>query len=231
MDPATDDEDDADQGGAVAVGDLSAADDEFLDDWEELEEDMGPELSTGGVDWGEKALAVVQQLLDGDAAAEAGLQDIRLFSFRAIPSSKRLDIRLDKLTDQYGSPSLDDVAAFSRHFNAAYEAAVGEAAAGEIEVEVSSAGAERQVRVPAELERFAKLPMRVEYCLEEDKVDTKVLSFESHDAAAALTRWRLADVRVNRTGGKGRGLSRKQRDAVYELPLSAIRRVNLHIDF
>lgn len=63
------------------------------------------------------------------------------------------------------------------------------------------------------------------------QVDTKVLSFESHDAAAALTRWRLADVRVNRTGGKGRGLSRKQRDAVYELPLSAIRRVNLHIDF
>ena len=41
-------------------------------------------------------------------------------------------------TDQYGSPSLDDVAAFSRQFNAAYEAAVGEAAAGEIEVEVSS---------------------------------------------------------------------------------------------
>lgn len=47
---------------------------------------------------GEKALAVVQQLLDGSSAAEAGLQDIRLFSFRAIPSSKRLDIRLDKLT-------------------------------------------------------------------------------------------------------------------------------------
>lgn len=63
------------------------------------------------------------------------------------------------------------------------------------------------------------------------QVDVKVLSFESHDAAAALTRWRLADVRVNRTGGKGRGLSRKQRDAVFELSLSAIRRVNLHIDF
>lgn len=40
--------------------------------------------------------------------------------------------------DQYGSPSLDDVAAFSRQFNEAYEAAVGETAAGEIEVEVSS---------------------------------------------------------------------------------------------
>lgn len=228
---AGDEEEAAEQGEAVAIGDLSAADDEFLDDWEELEEQVGPELSTGGVEWGEKALAVVQQLLDGSSAAEAGLQDIRLFSFRAIPSSKRLDIRLDKLTDQYGSPSLDDVAAFSRQFNAAYEAAVGEAAAGEIEVEVSSPGAERQVRVPAELERFGELPMRVEYSLEGDKLDVKVLSFESHDAAAALTRWRLADVRANRTGGKGRGLSRKQRDTLFELPLSAIRRVNLHIDF
>ncbi|KAL4433703.1 hypothetical protein ABPG75_000144 [Micractinium tetrahymenae] len=230
----TEDDEEEDRGGAVAVGDLSAADDEYLEDWEELEEQVGPELSTGGVEWGEKALAVVQQLLGGAAAAGAGaegLQDIRLFSFRAIPSSKRLDIRLDKLTDQYGSPSLDDVAAFSRQFNAAFEAAIGEAAAGEIEIEVSSPGAERQVRVPAELERFAELPMRVEYSLEGDKVDVKVLTYESHDAAAALTRWRLADVRANRTGGKGRGLSRKQRDAVYELPLAAIKRVNLHIDF
>lgn len=40
--------------------------------------------------------------------------------------------------DQYGSPSLDDVAAFSRLFNEAYEAAVGEAVAGDVEVEVSS---------------------------------------------------------------------------------------------
>ena len=41
--------------------------------------------------------------------------------------------------DRYGSPTLDDIATFSRLFNAAYEAAVGEAAAGAIEIEVSSA--------------------------------------------------------------------------------------------
>lgn len=63
------------------------------------------------------------------------------------------------------------------------------------------------------------------------QVETKVLTFVEHDAAAAVTRWKLADVRVNRTGGKGRGLNRKQRDAVYELPQSTVRRVNLHIDF
>lgn len=74
---------------------------EGLEDWEELEDNVGPEVSTGGVEWGERALAVVQQLLAGGSAGEAAhaeLADIQLFSFRAIPSAKRLDIRLDKLT-------------------------------------------------------------------------------------------------------------------------------------
>ena len=159
---------------------------------------------------GEKALAVVQQLLSGDGSSrgsgDAGdgeaevdeLADIQLFSFRAIPSSRRLDIRIDKMTgavlgggpavmggrggraarscllrhhrcllllaigtcikdfpltssppaplpppppnpaDRYGSPTLTDVAAFSRAFTAAFEAAVGEEVAGGIELEVSS---------------------------------------------------------------------------------------------
>jgi len=63
------------------------------------------------------------------------------------------------------------------------------------------------------------------------QVDHKVLSFVELDAAAGVTRWKLADVRVNRTGGKGRGLNKKQRDTILDYPLSALRRVNLHIDF
>ena len=63
-----------------------------------------------------------------------------------------------------------------------------------------------------------------------------MLTFVELDAAAGVTRWRLADVRTNRQGGgggggKGRGLNRKQREAVVELPLAVLRRVNLHIDF
>jgi ribosome maturation factor RimP len=42
------------------------------------------------------------------------------------------------IADQYGSPSLEDVTTFSRLFNAAFEEAVGEAAAGDVEFEVSS---------------------------------------------------------------------------------------------
>lgn len=85
--------------GADAAGELVDADDEFLQELEELEENVGPELSTGGVEWGEKALAVVQLLLSN---SQSELRDIQLFSFRAIPSSKRLDIRLDKMTGAKG---------------------------------------------------------------------------------------------------------------------------------
>lgn len=73
-------------------------------------------------------------LLNGSPAA-AGC------SVRAVPPSTSLIcvIFYCPLADQYGSPTLDDIATFSRLFNAAYEAAVGEAAAGAVEIEVSSA--------------------------------------------------------------------------------------------
>ena len=37
------------------------------------------------------------------------LEGIELYLFRAIIPQKKLDIRLDKLTDLYGSPSIDDI--------------------------------------------------------------------------------------------------------------------------
>ena len=43
-----------------------------------------------------------------------------------------------QLEDQYGSPTLDEVSIFSRNFYSTLEAKVGEKAAGELSVEVSS---------------------------------------------------------------------------------------------
>ena len=75
-------------------------------------------------------------------------------------------------------------------------------------------------------------PLRASHLSSPPQVDTKVLTFVEHEAASAVTRWRLADVRVNRSAaGKGRGLNKKQRESIVELPLAAVRRVNLHIDF
>lgn len=66
----------------------------------------------------------------------------------------RLDIRLESMADKYGSPSLDDIERFSRELSQRLSALLGEEAAGSLEVEVSSPGAEREVEVPRDLERF-----------------------------------------------------------------------------
>ena len=127
------------------------------------------------------------------------MQNLELYLFRTIPSSKKVDIRLDKLTDVYGSPSIDDIERFSRSLyggtchrssgrgrergchtpphthtccsarprrrsllpTAVLDRELGVEAAGDISFEVSSPGAERNVLLPAELKRFAGLPLKV----------------------------------------------------------------------
>lgn len=37
------------------------------------------------------------------------MDGLELYLFRAIIAQKKLDIRLDKITDIYGSPSIDDI--------------------------------------------------------------------------------------------------------------------------
>lgn len=37
------------------------------------------------------------------------LDGVELYLFRAVVPMKKLDIRLDKVTDKYGSPSIDDI--------------------------------------------------------------------------------------------------------------------------
>jgi len=94
-------------------------------------------------------------------------------------------------------------------------------------------GAERQVKVPGELSRFAELPMEVEYHAPEGEggaSTVQILQFVGVAEAEGVSQWRLANVRANRTGGKGKPLNKKQRETVIEIKIDAIKRVNLHID-
>ena len=219
--------------------DFTEEDDEDIDvdDFEEEneEENYGMEISTGGTDWGQSILEAVQHLLSTDETLE-------IYSFRVSPRSKRVDIRLDKLTNKYGSPSLDEVGKFSRDLNVELEKNLGEEKAGEIEIEVSSPGAERLVRVPEEFERFGEMPMLVEYNGREGDVEERkktVLQFQEYiengdggdenGNGKGVSKWTLADVRVNRSG-KGRVLNKKQRETVIEIPIKDIYQVNLHVD-
>lgn len=102
--------------------------------------------------------------------------------------------------------------------------------------QVSSPGAERLLKVPEDLDRFKELPMRVQYL--EENLDSKhhqqkggVFMLESIDSDTAHCIWKLADVKENRAeAGKGRPLSRKQKDRRLRLPFEVIKRVTFYLN-
>lgn len=73
------------------------------------DEDPGPELLTGNVTWGDKALEVAQAVL-----AHPENANLSLYLFRALVPTKTIEVRLDRLDDVYGSPDVDDIERFSR---------------------------------------------------------------------------------------------------------------------
>ncbi|GLI61205.1 hypothetical protein VaNZ11_003497 [Volvox africanus] len=221
----------ADNEGEYDEGDEGADEDE--DEGEDddyaasfLEPDDAPrEVATGDTAWGEVVLRATQGVL-----AQPAMKGLELYLFRALPASRKVDIRLDKLDDLYGSPSIDDIERFQRSLFAALDRDMGPEAAGEISFEVSSPGAERLVRVPDELTRFAELPLQVEYRTSDGKDVSSVLLLVGLDEAAGLSSWHLANVRANATV-KGRALSKRQLAQVITVPLAQISRVRIHVNF
>jgi len=216
-------------------------DDDDINDFEDLEEgeeiwdedsqdeedtDNAWKIETCELKWGERALDCARQVL-AEIKEETG--DIELYSFRISPASFKVDIRLDKLDDQFGSPSVDHLTKFSRLLNTRLEE---NGAPEEIWVNVSTPGAERRIRVPEELLRFQNLPMKLKYSAEEkgeEETQVKYLTFTGLPDADTST-WHLADVRANRPDGKGRKLSKKKLEAEIVIPVANIKKVNLHLD-
>ena len=176
---------------------------------------------------GETALAVAQRVL-GEAPFAGSLE---MYSFRVLGGREaRVVVRLDKPSDRFGSPSVEDLSAFTHAFDAALEAS-GKAPV-ELSVEVSSAGAEREVRLPRDLQRFAGLPMAVRYAPAPGATPlTEALELVEYDAEAGTTLWKLAAVRANMAGlKKGQPMSKKMRERRVALPLDALLKVHLILD-
>lgn len=182
---------------------------------------------------------------------------------------------LGPLPDKYGSPTMGEMASFSRALQAQLESRLGAAAMGELEIEVSSPvrgtaeswcamvavgvqqsrqgygrgdvsqaaclcppcpcqGAERILRLPHELARFSSLPLSVRYVAPDDargKVTVSVLRLVSGPDPAGLTRWSIATTRQSRRRrGARRAASRRHEEDHLELPLAALRQVNIFLD-
>ncbi|XP_078163803.1 uncharacterized protein LOC144558794 isoform X2 [Carex rostrata] len=217
--------------------------DEESEEWEE-EEDTDPVIGDGGdgggivlrdVSWGERALTVACQVLSDHFG-----DDMALYAFKVSPKGY-VYVRLDKLTKKYGCPDIEEIESFNNIFMERLDEIIEK---GEIPIdlalEVSSPGAERLLKVPEDLNRFKELPMCVQYLntpedesakqnYEKEKEGIFLLESIEHETQHCV--WKLADVKENRAAaGKGRLLSRKQKDWRLHVSFDAIKRVMLYLD-
>ncbi|KAJ8628790.1 hypothetical protein MRB53_022113 [Persea americana] len=101
---------------------------------------------------------------------------------------------------------------------------------------VSSPGVERIVQIPQELDRFKDKPLYVKYvnekaATESPKESDGVFKLVSFDSESSYCTWSIADVRKNREqAGKGRPLSKKQREWRLQTPFDSLRLVQLYSD-
>ncbi|KAF7827961.1 Ribosome maturation factor RimP [Senna tora] len=212
---------------------------EMSDGWEE-EDEAEPRIGDGGdgggvvlqgVPWGQQALSIAQEVLKQFSDV-----DMELFSFKTTPRGY-VYVRLDKLTNKYGCPSMEELESFSQEYKKRLEE-IPENLALEIKhdfvLKVSSPGAERILKVPDDLDRFKDMPIRVCYAedLEFNHLEKDgVFLLESIEEESESCVWKLADVKDNRDLlGKGRPLSRKQKDWRLNLPFNLHRRVTLYLD-
>ncbi|GER31868.1 ribosome maturation factor rimP [Striga asiatica] len=188
---------------------------EPIDTWEE-EDEAEPEIGDGGdgggivlhnCPWGQRALSIALELLQDFG------EDMKIYAFKTSPRGY-IYVRLDKIPNEYGCPSMEEIESFSREYKKKLDE-VG--ARGEIPddlaLEVSSPGADRLLKVPDDLLRFKDLPMLVSY---KDNPNTKcqekngVFFLDSIETESRCCIWKLADVRENLDpSAKGRPLSLK----------------------
>ncbi|XP_024963417.1 uncharacterized protein LOC112503651 [Cynara cardunculus var. scolymus] len=196
-------------------------DEEFDEDDAIQDEDADPRAGDGGggggvslagTTWDKEALTIAEQVsmsFDGE---------LGIYAFKTLQNSA-IRVRIERLSNKSGSPTMEDIEAFSKAFRERLnEAEAAGSIPDDISLEVSSPGLERVIRVPQDLDRFKDRPMYVKYTVKVDDATSSVerdgiLRLESFDLETECCTWGLADVRVNREkAGKGRPLNKKQRE-------------------
>ncbi|GAB2234218.1 hypothetical protein Droror1_Dr00003460 [Drosera rotundifolia] len=206
-------------------------------EWEE-EDDAESEVGDGGdgggivlqnVPWGERVLSIAREVL------EEFDKDLELFAFKTTPRGY-IYVRLDKISNEYGCPSIEEIESYSRQYNKRLdEEGLKGTIPNDLALEVSSPGAERILRVPDDLDRFRDFAMVVFYveqddCMMNSKEKSGVFLLDSLDTDAENCSWKLADVRENRNPlSKGRPLSAKQKHWRLKLPFQNLRKVTLYL--
>ncbi|XP_010539697.1 PREDICTED: uncharacterized protein LOC104813692 [Tarenaya hassleriana] len=229
--PDDEDEDEEDQ---VLLDDfeeeLQMDDDDDDEDFyveDETELYMGDGGGGGGVKlagtwWDKEAFTIAESV------CESFDGDLGIYAFKSLLNST-IQVRIERLTNRSGSPTMEDIEAFSTTYRARLdEAELAKSIPDNISLEVSSPGVERVIRIPQDLDRFQDRAMYVKYVTEEAETDG-IFRLVSYDVDAEICIWGIADVRVNREkAGKGRPLNKKQREWRLETSFDSLRLVRLH---
>jgi len=160
--------------------------------------------------------------------------DLQIYSLDFIfPKNGLLIVlKLDNLKNPYGSPSVEeceDVAKMVRH--QAYDKIIELGGPEDFGVEVSSPGAERELKDVSQFERFKELPFRVSFVdgKEDSKgsliVTTKILSFIGSKNDNTI--WKDAVLKVKKYSKS----EKKKEEGNFVIPKKNIKKTNLYLDF
>ncbi|KAK6246358.1 hypothetical protein SCA6_009448 [Theobroma cacao] len=222
--------DDSEDDESMIDNDDDYFEEEYLDNETELyvgDGAGGGGISLAGTWWDKEALALAQDVclsFNGD---------LGIYAFKTLSNSS-IQVRIERLTNKSGSPSMEDVEAFSVSYRARLdEAELARSVPENITLEVSSPGVERVVRMPQDLDRFKDRPMYVKYLTVAESGSLSegdgVFRLVTFDMETKCCTWGLADVRINREkAGKGRPLSKKQREWCLETTFDSLRLVRLY---
>ena len=170
-----------------------------------------------------------------EIAAEALLPGTEIYSIRLRKAGGgyHIEVELDDLNHPTGSVNLEQCEAFSRSLIEGLDAALesdreglpADLNAENYSLEVASAGAERQLRLPGDLERFMASPMKLQF-EQEGTVHTEIVEFTGKEEREGQE---LLLFRSYKAGGSRKKAARGK-EKTYALGLQQIRKANLYLD-
>ena len=170
-------------------------------------------------------MAENRQTILQEEAKKALMSGFQIYDVQVHHGKKgsKVVVYLDKLTDPTGSPTIEECEEFSRRFRQRMANREQEGILeNDFALDVSSPGAERELRSDDEIRRFSDRPMSVLYEAENGRNRRSVFMLEKLEPARI--HWRPAvlkrrDVKAGKKSGKA-VIDRKNR-----------RKINLYLDF
>mgnify|MGYP001568902966 CR=1 FL=1 len=167
-----------------------------------------------------------QQVTDRVKAALPAELSLFKIAFFHSKGNTRIVIQLDKESDKYGSVNIRECEQFARMLRDALDEL--ERTSGinlNYSLEVSSAGAERELASLADVKRFSALPLNVSYVNDTGKVQSEVLKAEAVNGE--VIDFSFADCKHNRKKFPPRKLKEM---AKVQVNWNNIRKIRLHLD-